>query len=92
MAAQDSDDRLLVRLRRAIAAAGRATGADDRRRLLILVDEVETLRARIAERCEAVANEMKAARAQIGAIAAYARCAKLTRGAAPIRTGEKMRN
>jgi hypothetical protein len=86
---RDSDEQLLMRLRRIAVAAGSLTKAGDRRRILTMESELLGVRAAITARCEKLAAEMRASRAQLGAIAAYSRCASLTRGAAKLPTSVK---
>jgi hypothetical protein len=81
MLTRDSDEQLFLRLRRLAARVGSLAKGSNRRRLLVLQSELLTVRAAIAARCDRLAAEMRASRAQLGAIAAYSRCAHLTRGA-----------
>jgi hypothetical protein len=86
---RDTDEQLFMRLRRIAVAAGSLTKAGDRRRILTMESELSSVRAAITARCEKLAAEMRASRAQLGAIAAYSRCASLTRGASKLPTSVK---
>jgi hypothetical protein len=86
---RDSDAQLLRRLQRIAATVGSLAQTTDRRRLLVLQSELLTVRAAIAARGQRLADEMRTSRAQLGAIAAYARCAKLSRGASKTPTHGK---
>lgn len=78
---RDSDQQLTLRLRRIAAAIGSLGKTGERRRLLAMENELLSVRAALARRCEKLTDEMRASRAQLGAIAAYARCASVTRDA-----------
>jgi len=77
MFGRDSDEHLIRRLRRIIAAAGAMTRRDDRRRLLALHSELEAVRAAMVARSDRLIAEMNRTRTRIGAATAYARCAAL---------------
>jgi len=77
---RDSDEQLFRRLKRIAAAVGSLAKGSERRRLLVPQSELLALRATIAARGQQVADAMRASRAQLGAIAAYSRCAHLARG------------
>jgi hypothetical protein len=74
---RESDEKLFYRLRRAVMAARAARPDDDRRRLLVLSNDVRSLRAVLNQRCRLLVERVNAAGAQLSAISAYARCASL---------------
>ncbi len=75
---------LLRRLRRLRARAATAT-ADDRAKLLALLDDVETVRKGLLRECARLDEEMKRAAVRVAAINAYARGARTIHG--PLRRG-----
>jgi hypothetical protein len=74
---RESDEKLFLRLSRAVMAVKTAKPLDDRRRLLALENDVRSLRAILHARCRLLVEKMNAAGAQLSAISAYARCASL---------------
>lgn len=76
----DSDEQLFQRLRRIAASVGPLAKGSDRLRLLVVQSELLSVRDAIAARFQKLTDEMRAHRTQLGAIAAYARCANLARG------------
>jgi hypothetical protein len=74
---RESDEKLFCRLRRAAMAARTARPHDDRRRLLVLSNDIRSLRAVLNQRCSLLVEKMNAAGEQLSAISAYARCASL---------------
>jgi hypothetical protein len=86
---RDTDEQLVHRMRRIAAAVGSPAKASDRRRLLVLRSELLAVRDTIAARSRKLADDMRASRAQLGAIAAYSRCAHLARGASKTPTNGK---
>jgi hypothetical protein len=75
----DHEERLLRRLRRLMASVEAADGPDQRRLLLVMQDEVRTIRAELIRHSRTLAEQIDAAGIQFGAANAYARCAKLQR-------------
>jgi hypothetical protein len=63
---------LLRRLRRLTARAG-AVSADDRARLIALIDDFETLRLALLRECAGLDEELKLAARRVMAFNAYAR-------------------
>lgn len=69
---------LILQLRRLMAQAEAPDLADDRARILALVDDVQTVQRRITLECVRLNEEMRRASASVNAATAYARCATIT--------------
>jgi hypothetical protein len=69
---------LLRRLRRLKIRAA-AVGADDRRQLLALMDDIETVRRKLLRECAQLEEELKLATVRVNAFNTYARVAHVTR-------------
>jgi hypothetical protein len=69
---------LLRRLRRLKIRAA-AVGADDRRQLLALMDDIETVRRKLLRECAQLEEELKLATVRVNAFNTYARVAQVTR-------------
>lgn len=69
---------LLRKLRRLKIRAA-AVGADDRRQLLALMDDIETVRRKLLRECAQLEEELKLATVRVNAFNTYARVAQVTR-------------
>jgi hypothetical protein len=76
---RESDEQLFHRLRRIVMAAKAMGPGDDRRRLLALESDLQSIRATLNQRCGLLVQKMNEAGAQLNAVSAYARCASLRR-------------
>lgn len=69
---------LLRKLRRLKIRAA-AVGTDDRRQLLALMDDIETVRRKLLRECAQLEEELKLATVRVNAFNTYARVAQVTR-------------
>jgi hypothetical protein len=82
----ESDEQLLLRLRRLEMDATAAASSGDRRLLLTLQSDLLSLVTVLKRRSDRVAAEINEANAQFDAATAYARCATLGRRMSKART------
>lgn len=73
--ARNEAEALLTQLQRLTARAG-AVGANDRAKLLALLDDIQTVRNKLIEECARLDQEMKRAAVGITAARAYTRGAR----------------
>ncbi|MHC2333008.1 hypothetical protein [Bradyrhizobium sp. USDA 4454] len=78
MITNNTNDRLLVRLRRLKAKAA-TVQPDDRAQLTALLDDIGTLRDQLMRECARLDQEFNRATARITAITAYGRSAQSVR-------------
>lgn len=77
--ASTAGEALLRRLKRLVARASTAKG-DDRKKLLALLDDVETTRRGLLRECAEIEGEMRQATVRTTAIGAYLRGSQVHRG------------
>ena len=82
----ESDEKLLLRLRRLEMDVATAASSGDRRLLLTLQGDLLLVMTALKRRSDRVAAEINGANAQFDAVTAYARCATLGRGTSKART------
>lgn len=85
----ESDEQLLLRLRRLEMDVAVAASSDDRRVLLTLQSDLLSLLTVLKQRSDRVVAEINEANVKFGAATAYARCATLGRGMSKARTMTK---
>ena len=69
---------LLRKLRRLKIRAA-AAGTEDRKQLLALMDDIETVRRKLLRECAQLEEELKLAAVRVNAFNTYARVARVTR-------------
>ncbi|AUC98489.1 MULTISPECIES: hypothetical protein [Bradyrhizobium] len=78
MMSAETNDRLLIRLRRLKAKAD-SVQPHDRKQLCALLDDIETLRDLLMRECARVDQELNRAKVRVTAITAYGRSAQSVR-------------
>lgn len=77
--AKAAGEALLRKLQRLVARAGTVKG-NDQKRLLALIDDVETTRRSLLKECAMVEGEMRQTTVRTTAIGAYLRNSQVARG------------
>jgi hypothetical protein len=69
----------LLRKMRRLKIRAAAAGVEDRKQLLALMDDIETVRRKLLRECAQLEEELKLAAVRVNAFSTYARVAQATR-------------